>query len=37
MKLYEKTKLSPSNGGFYETLTITQKMQQSSNGGFYEK
>ena len=37
MKLYEKTKLSPSNGGFYETLTISQKTQHSSNGGFYEK
>ena len=37
MKLYNKTKLSPSNGGFYETLTITQKTQHSFNGGFYER
>ena len=37
MKLYKKTKLFPSNGGFYETLTITQKTQHSSNGGFYER
>ena len=37
MKLYKKTKLSPSNGGFYDTLTITQKTQHSSNGAFYER
>jgi len=36
MKLYRKTKLSPSNGGFYETLTRTdnRSLREETRTGY---